>query len=332
MSPLDHWHPVLCSKKLSNGPVGVRLHGKNLVLFRADDGKIGALDDCCPHRRMRLSLGKVVDGQLQCAYHGWRFDRLGAGESPGTPKLHAYTPPYDTTEGNGAIWVRSAGSSAVFPVFDVDGYYPIGTLWHAIKAPLELVLDNFTEIEHTPTTHAMFGYALERMHEVQVRFEPTPSTVRVINSGPPKRMSLLMQLLLGIRNSYQFNDDWTTHFSPVYSVYDHWWTDPKTQRQGMVRWRLYIFFTPRDPSETMVTTFAYVQSRYPGRYGSARLFRWFFTRMLDHEIRLDRNILEHLANQDASIEGLKLSRFDRVLGLNRERIERIYRGRNSPGE
>ena len=66
--------------------------------------------------------------------------------------------------------------------------------------------------------------------------------------------------------------------------------------------------------------------------GCTRLFRWFFTRMLDHEIQLDRDILENLAEQDPSIEGLKLSRFDRVLGLNRERIERIYRGGNLPGE
>jgi phenylpropionate dioxygenase-like ring-hydroxylating dioxygenase large terminal subunit len=326
MSLLDHWHPVLGSNQLRDGPVSVRLHGKNIVLFRAEDGKIGALDDCCPHRRMRLSLGRMVDHRLQCVYHGWKFDRFGTGESPGTPKLHSHTPPYDTTEGHGAIWVKSGGSQAIFPSFDVDGYFHLCTLWHDIKAPLELVLDNFTEIEHTPTTHAMFGYALERMHEVQVRFEPTPSTVRVINSGPPKRIALLLRLLLGIRAHYQFNDDWTTHFSPVYSVYDHWWSDPKTRREGLVRWRLYIFFTPRDQQETAVTTFAYSKSRYPGPNGAARLFRRLFTRMLDHEIQLDKCILESLADKDPSIEGLKLSRFDRVLGLNRERIERIYRG------
>jgi len=51
--------------------------------------------------------------------------------------------------------------------------------------------------------------------------------------------------------------------------------------------------------------------------------------MLDQEIHLDVRILENLADLDPSIEGLKLSRFDRILGLNRERIERIYRGRAS---
>ena len=54
---------------------------------------------------------------------------------------------------------------------------------------------------------------------------------------------------------------------------------------------------------------------------------WLIRRKLDHEIRLDVRILEGLADKRSDIEGMKLSRFDRVLGLNRERIEKIYRGR-----
>jgi hypothetical protein len=49
-------------------------------------------------------------------------------------------------------------------------------------------------------------------------------------------------------------------------------------------------------------------------------------RKIDHEIRLDVRVLEGLADQSADIEGMKLSRFDKVLALNRERINRIYRG------
>ena len=52
-------------------------------------------------------------------------------------------------------------------------------------------------------------------------------------------------------------------------------------------------------------------------------------RKLDYEIGLDKRILENLADKKVSMEGMKLSRFDKVLGLNRERIERIYRGKVS---
>jgi hypothetical protein len=57
-----------------------------------------------------------------------------------------------------------------------------------------------------------------------------------------------------------------------------------------------------------------------------RFFKWLLRSRIDHEIGLDVRVLEGLADKNPSIEGMKLSRFDRVLGLNRERIERIYRG------
>jgi phenylpropionate dioxygenase-like ring-hydroxylating dioxygenase large terminal subunit len=326
MAALDHWHPVLTSKMLRKQPVAVRLHGQELVLFRGEEGRIGALEDCCPHRRMRLSLGKVINHRLQCSYHGWTYDPSGAGESPGTPKLHACAVPFDAVERHGAVWVKSRTSEPQFPSFEVDGYYHLCTLRHQVRAPLELVVDNFTEIEHTPTTHGIFGYPLERMNEVEVRFEPTESAVRVINTGPLKPLAFLYRLLLGVRRHYQFNDDWTTFFSPVYSVYDHWWSDPVTGRESRVRWRLYIFFTPVDAEETAIVTFAFTRSSYPGPAGGVRLFKWLMVRMLDHEIWLDVRILENLADKNPTIEGMKLSRFDRVLGLTRERIDRIYRG------
>jgi hypothetical protein len=208
----------------------------------------------------------------------------------------------------------------------VDGYYHLCTLFHQAPAPLEVTVDNFCEIEHTPTTHSLFGYALERMHEVQVLFKTTDTSVRVSNHGPPRRINALLRLLLGITPDYHFHDDWTTYFSPVYSVYDHWWADPKTGRESRVRWRLYMFFVPSDEAATSVVTFAFTKSRYPGPAGCVRLAKWWLVRALRHEIDLDVGILEKLADVNPSLEGMKLGRFDRALGLNRERIQRVYRG------
>jgi phenylpropionate dioxygenase-like ring-hydroxylating dioxygenase large terminal subunit len=327
MAELDHWHPVLLSRRLGRRPVGVRLAGRHLALFRTPAGA-AALDDVCPHRRMRLSAGTVVGGRLQCPYHGWTFDACGHGESPGTPKLHACATSFEVREAHGAVWVRARGAETRFPAFDVAGYVPMCALEHRVRAPLDLVLDNFCEIEHTPTTHGLFGYDLGRMHEVAVRFEPTATTVRVVNAGPAKRLPWPLRALLGVGRDAHFHDTWTTHFSPVYSVYDHWWTDPATGRESKGRWRLYIFFRPLDDRETAITSFAYGKSSYPiGPAGGARLFRWLMRWKLDAEVRQDVRMLENLANTDCGIGGLKLSRFDRVLGLNRERLDRIYRGR-----
>lgn len=327
MAVLDHWHPILPSAQLKkNSVAGVRLAGQDLVLFRTWKNELGALVDYCPHRRMKLSLGKVYHDKLQCNYHGWTFDCQGNGESPATPKLYACAKHFEVMEKFEAIWVRNAGAASEFPKFDVDGYFNVCNLAHSAKAPLEITLDNFCEIEHTPTTHAFFGYPLERMHEVEVDFQPTDNAVRVINHGPRKPISLFIRTLVGIGSNYQFMDDWTTYFSPVYSVYDHWWQCPTTGKESRVRWRLYIFFTPIDECETAIFTFAFTKSSYPGPAGGVRLFAWLLKSQLDYELQLDVRILEGLADKNPSIEGMKLSRFDKVLGLNRERIERIYRG------
>jgi phenylpropionate dioxygenase-like ring-hydroxylating dioxygenase large terminal subunit len=73
------WTPVLLAKRLRRKPVGARLAGEPVVLFRGADGQPAALIDRCPHRGVRLSLGKVTpDGCLECPFHGWRFDTRGA--------------------------------------------------------------------------------------------------------------------------------------------------------------------------------------------------------------------------------------------------------------
>jgi phenylpropionate dioxygenase-like ring-hydroxylating dioxygenase large terminal subunit len=326
MGMLDHWHPVARSRALRHKPVGVAVAGQQIALFRTASGAASALSDACPHRRLKLSAGEVVGDRLRCRYHGWTFDACGNGESPGAPKMTTCTTSYDVREEHGLVWLKSRGSDPAFPRIEADGFFPICTLEHVIPAPLELAIDNFNEIEHSGTVHDTFGYDLDRMHEVQVRFETTPDSLTVINAGPTKRINRIFAWLLRIRRGDLFHDRWTTRFSPVHSVFDHWWTSPDGTRESMVRWRLYIFFVPQDEKTTRIFSLTYAKSRYPGPAGGLRLVRWLFRREIDREIRADVSMLYLMADYDTGIGGLKLSRFDKVLGLTRERIARVYRG------
>ncbi len=326
MGMLDHWQPVLLSGNLRKKPVGVTVANEPIALFRTSDGTPAAVSDTCPHRKLKLSVGEVVGDVLRCKYHGWTFSPCGHGESPAAPKMTACTTSYDVREAHGLIWMKSRQSTAAFPAVEVPGFLPICTLAHSVPAPLELAVDNFNEIEHSATVHQTFGYDLDRLHEVQVRFEATDDSVRVINSGPTKRINRFFAALIGIRRGDTFHDEWTTRFSPVHSVFDHWWTSPDGTREAMVRWRLYIFFVPQDERTTRVFSVTFAKSRYPGPGGGLRPFRWLLRREIDREVQSDVSMLYHMADYDTSIDGLKLSRFDKVLGLTRERIARIYRG------
>jgi Vanillate O-demethylase oxygenase C-terminal domain len=226
-----------------------------------------------------------------------------------------------------SIWVKPQGAVGTFPEFAIGGYRQMCTLEHLMRAPLELALDNFSEIEHTATVHQMFGFNPARMGEVNVEIDSTDTTVHVRNAGPCKRIGLAMRRLLGVRRGHWFYSHWTTYFSPIHLVIDHWWGDPGTGREARVRWRVIVVLTPVAPSETAVWSFAYARSRWRVPGGGLPFFHWLMRRQLDVEIRLDVALVEGLASLDPSIEGMKLGRFDRVLGLNRERIERLYRGR-----
>ena len=50
--------------------VPIDLFGEPWVLFRDESGAAACVRDECAHRACPLSLGRVIDGRVQCAYHG----------------------------------------------------------------------------------------------------------------------------------------------------------------------------------------------------------------------------------------------------------------------
>ncbi len=58
------------------GVKSIRIFGKDLVVFRSSDGKLGLLDAYCPHLGAHLGIGGAVNpetGCLACPFHGWEF-------------------------------------------------------------------------------------------------------------------------------------------------------------------------------------------------------------------------------------------------------------------
>jgi phenylpropionate dioxygenase-like ring-hydroxylating dioxygenase large terminal subunit len=72
-----YWVPVALSHQIAEPdgpPVRVRLLCENLVLFRDSRGRVGLLDERCPHRTASLFFGRNEEGGLRCVYHGLKFD------------------------------------------------------------------------------------------------------------------------------------------------------------------------------------------------------------------------------------------------------------------
>jgi phenylpropionate dioxygenase-like ring-hydroxylating dioxygenase large terminal subunit len=71
-----YWQPAALVDELEGPrPVrAVRLLGENFVLFRDEQGRYGLMDRDCPHRGADLAFGRLENGGLRCAFHGWLFD------------------------------------------------------------------------------------------------------------------------------------------------------------------------------------------------------------------------------------------------------------------
>src|SRR6266566_8048733 len=75
-----YWIPACLASEIGepdSPPVRVRLLGEDLVAFRDSDGRIGLIDEFCPHRRVSLFFGRNEECGLRCVYHGWKYDVEG---------------------------------------------------------------------------------------------------------------------------------------------------------------------------------------------------------------------------------------------------------------
>ena len=163
------------------------------------------------------------------------------------------------------------------------------------------------------STALAFGYDLARIDEVSVQVETTDESVRVVNTGPARKLDIVNRSLLGIGADFDFVDEWVTYFSPVFTVFQHWWRNRKTQAEARIRTLIFMFYIPvSSEHETDWMIFSYAKSRWPGPAGGLRLFGGLVMRQIRSETDRDIQLLTGLDNHNVHLSGSKLSRFDKA--------------------
>ena len=125
----QYWVPALMSSELperDGAPVRVRLMGENLIAFRVTSGKIGLIQNHCPHRGASLFFGRNEDEGLRCVYHGWKYSCEGhCVDMPSEPeesnfksKIHATA--YPCVERNDIIWTYMGPRQTPPPLPDIE--------------------------------------------------------------------------------------------------------------------------------------------------------------------------------------------------------------------
>jgi phenylpropionate dioxygenase-like ring-hydroxylating dioxygenase large terminal subunit len=161
----DQWYPIYPAKELSRKPVGIQRMGERLVLWRDSGGGAVAMEDRCPHRSVALSRGKVVGGELQCGYHGFRFDATGRCTAMPCEGRDAKIPAgmqvrrHPVHEEHGLLWMyQGAGAAKPFPRipwFEELHEGAPGCAAGSFSWPVNFVrsVETNFDIHHTPFVH-----------------------------------------------------------------------------------------------------------------------------------------------------------------------------------
>jgi phenylpropionate dioxygenase-like ring-hydroxylating dioxygenase large terminal subunit len=215
------WYRAMPSSQLHRGRLQkATLLETPLVLGREGEGGPFALHDACPHRGMPLSYGAFDGQQVECSYHGWRFD-AHSGQCRLIPSLTAdqalkfdriYAGSYACEEQDGYIWVfipdpppPGAGftkaAEAPVPVPRVPSFSDrskIAQLTADLPCSVDHGIIGLMDPAHGPFVHQAWWWRTRHsIHEKQKNFEPismgfrmsahTPSS----NSAPYKLLRLV---------------------------------------------------------------------------------------------------------------------------------------------
>jgi phenylpropionate dioxygenase-like ring-hydroxylating dioxygenase large terminal subunit len=181
-----YWIPALLASELAGPdcpPVRVKLLGEELVAFRDTEGRIGLLDEFCPHRRASLFFGRNEECGLRCVYHGWKYDVSGRcvdmmNEPADNNFSHKIrTTSYPTAELGGVIWAYMGPAELEPPLPKFAWTQSPATHRHVSKVVEECnwlqALEGGIDTSHAPILHRAITTSTKR-----AGINPTSAFVR----------------------------------------------------------------------------------------------------------------------------------------------------------
>lgn len=187
----EEWYPLYLTKDVpDDAPLGLTVFDKQLVLFKDGLGELRCFEDRCPHRLAKLSEGQLMDGRLECLYHGWQFEGEGVcvkiPQLPANAKIpqSACAKTYEVRESQGVVWVwmslKTRPNVSKLPWFENfarPGFQDVSTI-HELPYDHSILLENLMDPAHIPISHDRTDWNARREDAQALRFEVTERTDR----------------------------------------------------------------------------------------------------------------------------------------------------------
>jgi len=218
------WYVAAWPEDITRTPLRRVFLDQPVVLFRLQDGTAVALADSCPHRFVPLSRGQLVGDEIECCYHGLRFDAAGActlnphgdGTIPRTAKVRAY----DLVERHGMVWIWMGDAAAdparipeiAIPNFPAlgerDKYGAVAGVLH-IAANFQLITDNLLDLSHAQYLHPGLRVANAQRMRHEMRHEGNEIFSDFWrDNGEPNGLMRLLGWPVGVNGDSRANMHW----------------------------------------------------------------------------------------------------------------------------
>ncbi len=206
----EAWYYAVCGARLKpRAALAKVMLGEPLLIGRDVRGVPFALRDICPHRGMPLSAGHFDGREIECCYHGWRFDTLGRCTLiPALVPGQSFTPDrvrlrnYPAREVQGNIWVFFGTDPAAAPEIPViDGFEDAGPRLVenvTLAAAIDHAVVGLMDPAHGPFVHSTWWWrSRHSIHAKAKTFAPSPWGFTMTRHAPSAN-SRAYRLLGGI--------------------------------------------------------------------------------------------------------------------------------------
>ena len=300
------WFQVAYSDDLPRaGVLPLKYFGRDLVLFRTEEGKAELLDAHCPHLGAHLGYGgKVEKDCIKCPFHAWKFD--GAGKctevpySDKAPPAKARIKSWHLREVNGIIvaWHHLAGEA---PSWEIPALPEVGAAdWTPYECRRWKIRTHNQEMAENAVDSAHFHYVHGTVDRPKSEAHVEGHVLRVVSQT---KMRTPMGKVTGQVESHSFGFGYST-----------------TRFTGIVETLLVAGITPIDDEDVDVRFSFMVKKQVDGNVTST--VGKAFMAEIERQLGQDIPIWEHkvYVNPPLVVDG------DGPIGIFRRWVKQFYTG------
>jgi phenylpropionate dioxygenase-like ring-hydroxylating dioxygenase large terminal subunit len=191
------WQAIAIAETIkAKQPYKFWLDNQAWVLFRDDQHQARLVSDMCPHRLASLSQGKIIQGEIQCPYHGWQFNHHGVcTRVPGLDHKPCDKPVLSTKniiEHQGLIWAANSQTEFSAPLaaasdIPQDAFF----LQTNLQSDLLTLIENFLDASHTHFVHTGLIRHDNSRQTIQVQVRTLKDGMEVVYSGEKNQNGIL---------------------------------------------------------------------------------------------------------------------------------------------